>query len=80
MFTFGMTESDVSIYTAVTPTHMSNHDDIPPSLGFLAAAVAVVFFGSNLVPVKKFETGDGEMSWLFHLCGKMFGQEHVEKC
>lgn len=28
-------------------------------LGFLAAAIAVVFFGSNYVPVKKFETGDG---------------------
>jgi len=28
-------------------------------LGFVAAAVAVVFFGSQLLPVKRFETGDG---------------------
>lgn len=28
-------------------------------LGFLAAGVAVVFFGSQLLPVKRFETGDG---------------------
>ncbi len=28
-------------------------------LGFLGAAVAIVFFGSNFIPVKKFETGDG---------------------
>jgi len=28
-------------------------------LGFVPAAIAVVFFGSNFVPVKKFDTGDG---------------------
>jgi len=28
-------------------------------LGFACAGIAVVFFGSNFVPVKKFETGDG---------------------
>lgn len=28
-------------------------------LGFLSAGVAVVFFGSQLLPVKRFETGDG---------------------
>jgi len=27
--------------------------------GYVAAAVAVLFFGSNFVPVKKFESGDG---------------------
>jgi len=27
--------------------------------GFIAAAISVLFFGSNFVPVKKFETGDG---------------------
>ena len=29
-------------------------------VGFICAGVAVVFFGSNFVPVKKFETGDGK--------------------
>lgn len=28
-------------------------------LGYIGAMVAVVFFGSNFVPVKKYETGDG---------------------
>ncbi|XP_048402891.1 transmembrane protein 144-like isoform X5 [Stegostoma tigrinum] len=31
-------------------------------LGFIACAVAVVFFGSNFVPVKKFDTGDGNIT------------------
>ena len=53
-----MTTEDVSMYT-MAPTHMSAHSDIPASLGFVAAAVAAVFFGSNFVPVKRFETGDG---------------------
>lgn len=36
----------------------------PTYVGFICAGVAVVFFGSNFVPVKKFETGDGMMiSW-----------------
>eukprot|EP01100_Stratorugosa_tubuloviscum_P014902 TRINITY_DN824_c0_g1_i2.p1 TRINITY_DN824_c0_g1~~TRINITY_DN824_c0_g1_i2.p1 ORF type:complete len:364 (+),score=164.25 TRINITY_DN824_c0_g1_i2:43-1092(+) len=29
------------------------------AIGFVAAGIAVVFFGSNFLPVKKFETGDG---------------------
>eukprot|EP01137_Pigoraptor_chileana_P016558 Opistho-2@73499 len=35
-------------------------DDSKSALkGYLAAVVAVLFFGSNFVPVKKFDTGDG---------------------
>ncbi|KAL5460464.1 hypothetical protein EMCRGX_G033915 [Ephydatia muelleri] len=30
-----------------------------PWKGYLGAAVAIVFFGSNFIPVKKFDTGDG---------------------
>lgn len=29
-------------------------------LGYIGAIIAVVFFGSNFVPVKKYETGEGE--------------------
>lgn len=29
-------------------------------LGYIGAIVAVVFFGSNFIPVKKYETGDGK--------------------
>jgi len=34
--------------------------------GYAGAAVAVVFFGSNYVPVKKYPTGDGMIfQWVF---------------
>ena len=40
--------------------HTSGGDAAGPVyVGFICAGVAVVFFGSNFVPVKKFETGDG---------------------
>jgi len=32
---------------------------LPMFWGFVAIAVASILFGSNLIPVKKFETGDG---------------------
>jgi len=28
-------------------------------VGYICAIVAIVFFGSNFVPVKKYDTGDG---------------------
>ena len=30
-----------------------------PWIGYIGALIAVVFFGSNFVPVKQFDTGDG---------------------
>eukprot|EP01087_Luapelamoeba_hula_P003875 TRINITY_DN1375_c0_g1_i3.p1 TRINITY_DN1375_c0_g1~~TRINITY_DN1375_c0_g1_i3.p1 ORF type:complete len:174 (+),score=9.08 TRINITY_DN1375_c0_g1_i3:62-583(+) len=39
--------------------------------GYIAAGVAVVFFGSNYVPVKRFETGDG-MFFQWILCVAIF--------
>lgn len=29
-------------------------------VGYIGAIVAILFFGSNFVPVKKYETGDGK--------------------
>lgn len=38
-------------------------------LGYIGAIVAVLCFGSNFVPVKKYETGDGESHvCLAHVC------------
>ena len=34
-------------------------DSIPVEWGYICAAIAVVFYGSNFIPVKKYETGDG---------------------
>lgn len=41
--------------TAASPT-----EDIPELWGFITAGIAILFFGSNFVPVKKYETGDGK--------------------
>ena len=35
----------------------SNEADL--TTGFIASIVAIVLFGSNFVPLKKYETGDG---------------------
>ena len=35
-------------------------------LGYIGAVVAIVFFGSNFVPVKKYETGDGKSFHKIH--------------
>ncbi|XP_046369877.2 transmembrane protein 144-like [Haliotis rufescens] len=34
-------------------------DDIPQYIGFICCGIASIMFGTNFVPVKKFETGDG---------------------
>lgn len=33
---------------------------LPTYVGYIMCAIAVLFFGSNFIPVKKFETGDGK--------------------
>ena len=59
-----------AIFTAMngsTPLPTENSSpaptDIPPAipeyLGYIACAVAVLFFGTNFIPVKQFKTGDG---------------------
>ena len=47
--------------------------EFPTYVGLIAAVVAVLFFGSNFVPVKKFETGDGMilvtlLTYIFFIC------------
>ncbi len=39
---------------------MSEKTAYPNYVGYIASVVAIVFFGSNFLPVKKFETGDGK--------------------
>ena len=36
-------------------------------IGFLGIGTAVLFFGSNFIPIKKYETGDG-MFFQFVVC------------
>ncbi|XP_026531620.1 transmembrane protein 144 isoform X2 [Notechis scutatus] len=47
----------------------SNTTDL--TIGFISSAVAVVLFGSNFVPVKKFDTGDG-MFFQWILCAAIW--------
>ena len=47
--------------TAETPT------DIPDYVGFLTAGLAILLFGTNFAPVKKFETGDGKSVLLLYI-------------
>ncbi|XP_053316222.1 transmembrane protein 144 [Spea bombifrons] len=54
---------DVNNGTAGNNTHLA--------LGFASSVVSVVLFGSNFVPVKKFDTGDG-MFFQWILCGSIW--------
>ena len=45
-------------------------------IGYLGIATAVFFFGSNFIPIKKYETGDG-MFFQFVVCmGTLCGSQH----
>ncbi|XP_013387125.1 transmembrane protein 144-like isoform X2 [Lingula anatina] len=56
--------------SCLTKTHTSE-ESFPEYVGFICAGVAVVLFGSNFVPVKKFETGDG-MFFQWVLCSAIW--------
>lgn len=45
----------------------SNGTSTEVTYGFVSCAVSVLFYGSNFVPVKKIDTGDGE---LYDLCAR----------
>jgi uncharacterized membrane protein YvlD (DUF360 family) len=48
-------------------------------LGYIAMAIAVTFFGSNFVPVKKFDAGDGFVfQWI--MCGAIWIVGLVVQC
>lgn len=43
--------------------NISNGTDL--AIGFTSSAVAVLLFGTNFVPVKKYDTGDGKLVYIF---------------
>jgi hypothetical protein len=45
-------------FSPTTSTH-SNSDSVPSFVGYIALSISVLFLGSNYLPVKAFETGDG---------------------
>ncbi|CAG2194728.1 Transmembrane protein 144 [Mytilus edulis] len=59
------TESYNTTYTHTTAVPFTD-DTIPEYWGFITAGIAVLFFGSVPLPVKKYETGDGLFfQWIF---------------
>lgn len=57
-FLYEYVTSSLTNTTATTPKH---HPPYPTYVGYICALVAVVFYGSNFVPVKKYYTGDGKL-------------------
>jgi len=54
-----MSSTNVTLPLVTLTTVAPASHTLPMFWGFIAVAVASVLFGSNLIPVKKFETGDG---------------------
>ncbi|KAM3937906.1 transmembrane protein 144 [Leptodactylus fuscus] len=51
--------------------HTANNNSSNLALGFTSSVISVVLFGSNFVPVKKFDTGDG-MFFQWILCASIW--------
>lgn len=47
-------------YLSTTITSGNGVTPLPQYVGYIGCFLAALFFGSNFIPVKKFETGDGE--------------------
>ncbi|XP_078601426.1 transmembrane protein 144-like isoform X2 [Branchiostoma floridae x Branchiostoma japonicum] len=63
------TTSHPNVTTTIVPLvtlQPSNSTNDEAYIGFIAATIACVFFGTNLVPVKRVDTGDGMFfQWVF---------------
>lgn len=46
-----------SSYLAANTTTVSPPTQVPNYVGFICLAVSVLFFGSNFLPIKAFDTG-----------------------
>ncbi|XP_073461890.1 transmembrane protein 144 [Aquarana catesbeiana] len=51
--------------------HTAHNDSSNLAIGFASSAISVILFGSNFVPVKKFDTGDG-MFFQWILCAAIW--------
>ncbi|KAL3879213.1 hypothetical protein ACJMK2_031520 [Sinanodonta woodiana] len=63
--------SNTTDMSTMETTTGSSCSSIPSYFGYIAAAIAVFFYGSNFAPVKKFETGDG-MFFQWVLCSAIW--------
>lgn len=53
----------MSFERAYNAFNISNSTDL--AIGFTSSTVAVLLFGTNFVPVKKYDTGDGKLTYIF---------------
>ena len=53
----------------MTTSHMMIEPYAPLWIGYIAVLVAVLFFGSNLVPAAQYPIGDGMSFQFFSCCG-----------
>jgi hypothetical protein len=66
-----MTTKIMNLTTHLTTVGMANvttplpSTEISEAWGFSMAGIAILFYGSNFVPIKKFETGDGKNKDLY---------------
>ncbi|CAM4496020.1 hypothetical protein PO909_015054 [Leuciscus waleckii] len=67
--TEGLSDASVHLQQESNSTNSTNSSDL--TYGFISCAVAAVFFGSNFVPVKKIDTGDG-MFFQWILCAAIW--------
>ena len=56
-----VTMEEVRFSVMTDSCNTTGNETYPSYVGFIGAAVSVVFYASNFVPVKKFETGDGNV-------------------
>lgn len=53
----------------IAPSQLLGDANVPLWIGYIAVLIAVVFFGSNLVPAGKYPIGDGLSFQFFMCCG-----------
>lgn len=64
----GLSDASVQLQQESNSTNSNSTNSSDLTYGFISCAVAAVFFGSNFVPVKKIDTGDGQsiFSYFWH--------------
>lgn len=76
--------SNITTQLVTNTTHLlttttASSNNIPHVWGYVCILVAVLFFGSNFLPVKQFETGDG-MFFQLILCVAIWTVGFVVNC
>uniref|UniRef100_A0A803KF92 Transmembrane protein 144 n=3 Tax=Xenopus tropicalis TaxID=8364 RepID=A0A803KF92_XENTR len=64
-------EGSFNMENLITAANNANSTSAELTIGFISSAVSVVLYGSNFVPVKKFDTGDG-MFFQWILCASIW--------